>query len=751
MPEDTPPIEDNRNNVEYWLRWIKGTKKASKCHWDDSKAAWEEYENERKAKADTDEDRKESKRIYPIYWSSCKVMEPAFYSQTPKLVAKRAFDIQDPTALTAALMAPRIGNYLVGDCNFDEVMTSAVKEFIHTDKSSLQLIYNFKESELEGVEPYQKIYLSSVNFDEYLHSPEAKCEAEIMEKAYYFCLGYEEAIAKFGNKTGLPWKTNKVFDRDKDEDFRKDIPGRYLEGWEIHCKHTNHVYWVSEDYKDGFLKDPEPDFYKLRGFFPSTPSIISSKPRKSLFPTPAFVHVQKTVCQMHEQYGKVFELIDGIRRRAIVDGSDPELLAALRDLEGGEFVASKNLQAIIDKGGVEKLIYYIPVQELVTAISELQALEDRFKENFYEWFGVPDILRGSTDPLETAKAQQIAQASAHDRFKFQKKQVQALANDGINLMLDLALQVFSPEKIARICGYDYMEPHHQERFMDALNLLKNDEERIIRLEIVTDSMSFLDEQFEAQKNQQRADTVMAGLSAVASIQDPAFQNIAFKILLVTLSGYGGSEEYEDDIKQIKVMLEEQAANPPPPPPDYEGMKLQVQQQKMEIDGQKMQLMAEAKARELDVKEYKVQADAQADMMKAQADAQKVMVEGQKAQVEAQKVQAETQLAIIQSRLEQQNQMFLMQIEQQRLALEAQRVQIESFTAKVSAQESALEEMRLAMESEAVQAEEKVPVPQKMEFPPINITVQTSKPGVKKGKIIRDEFGNSELEIEELPN
>ena len=39
-------VETERDKIGYWLRWIKAAKKGAHRHWQDSRAAYREYELE---------------------------------------------------------------------------------------------------------------------------------------------------------------------------------------------------------------------------------------------------------------------------------------------------------------------------------------------------------------------------------------------------------------------------------------------------------------------------------------------------------------------------------------------------------------------------------------------------------------------------------------------------------------------------------------------------------------------------------
>jgi len=751
MDDATTETEiDKHETRDYWRKWVKAAKKAAEKHWTVAKEAWAEYS----AESELDSNHK----IYPIYWSTCKTIESAFYARTPKVKSQREFGVEDEVALTATLITDRLAGALMKQTDFDDVMQLAVGDFLHADKATTQVLYSEElknvqtrvaltlqpdntytdpagmvwteevlQDELgtfgllnDQVPVNKKIELAPAPFDEVLHTPDAKIESEIESKAFYFCLNKERAKERFGDKLKgfTNWKKIKgEEEEDKRDRDREEYGEEYLEGWEIYCKTTERVYWFSEQYTEGLL-DAQDDPWQLEGFFPAPPFIIASRPRKTLYPAPAYKHLKSLVEQLHAQYGKVFDLVDGIRRRALVNG-DEELVAALNS-EDNVYVIARNLQNIVEKGGLENMILWIPVQELVTAITELNALEEKFKNDFYEFRRVPDILRGTNQQTETATGLELEASAANDSFRYEKQLVARLARDSIELMVDLALAKFDDNEIAEMTGFEFMTEEDKQRFPLALQMLRRDDARIVRVEIDTDSLSFLDEQLRARQVAQASQTVTAGLREVAAMSEssPEYAQAGLQTVLQSLEAMPTGRSFQDAVKKAVNALLEKASQPPPePPPDYEQMKIQLEQSKQEMASQATQAELQLKAREVALKEQQAVVDAQLEQIK----------EG-----------------------------FNQQLESMLAQLEQQRVQIEMFKAQVQANESQMEEIRLARETDLKSYQEAIKTAQALpptepqppqiinvqppSMPPITIVNEAAKPGKKMLTIQRDELG-----------
>ena len=175
-------------------------------------------------------------------------------------------------------------------------------------------------------------------------------------------------------------------------------------------------------------------------------------------------------------------------------------------------------------------------------------------------------MRGVSDAQETLGAQELKTDNATDSYRRDKANIVKLARDAAEIMLDLSLRVYSDEKIARICGFDFLQPEHQARFAEALARLRDDKERLVRIDFETDSTSFRDDAKEIERQNLIAKTVLDGLAMIGRMENLQFMGVAIQTLLSVLEAIGGSTQTEDSVKKAVKALEEAKNQPPPPPP-----------------------------------------------------------------------------------------------------------------------------------------------------------------------------------------
>lgn len=705
--------KNKRDHVAFWKKWVPAAKFAAQRHWNDSRRAWREYDGDTErsyaenSRRTYDEGVLGNAERYPIYWSRIKTIESAFYSRTPETFARRVFGSEDDLSMTMALIVDRVGRYLIANGDFDAAIKASVQDYINADKTTVQVCYYYREDKVKKVkeaiqdasnpqqfvdketgEPVleeifqtpeggfiydaeedelqeQQIKVKPVVYDQVIHTPTAKMPEEIEDMAYYFCMTKAEAIERFGEEKVKSWPDNvwksvRSFDKERRESEATDRanPDKFIEGWEIWSAVTKKLYWYCPDYQDDFLDEPKDDPYKLKGFFPSPRFIIGTKPAKSLYPTPVFVRLWPTLNMLHMMYGRVFELIDAVRRRALVDGTSDELIEALNDIGNTEFIAVQNMASLVEKGGLDGLMWYIPVQDLVNAIGELNQQDEKFKENIDEWFGTPAILQGTGDPIETATAQEIKVSAAHDRFKNQKNSVAEMARETLEIMIDLAFQVWDNNKFMAVTGFKYMDQLDRQQFPAALAALKSDTERGIRIEIDTDTTSYVGEQIRMQQRTAVVQTLMKGLAEVSGMmeQSPTMGELAVKIMMESLAGLPGGAQFIDETRRaMQEMMQKQQEPQPEPPPDPAMIKVQVDQFRAETD--RMKLEAQAAKEELNtlkdafdsqLKQQKQEFDQYIQQKYLEIDGGRLMIEADNKQADNQRLEVDSQAKLIEA-------------------------------------------------------------------------------------------------------
>jgi hypothetical protein len=320
-------------------------------------------------------------------------------------------------------------------------------------------------------------------------------------------------------------------------------------------------------------------------------------------------------------------------------------------------------------------------------------------------------------------------------------------------MFDAALKVYEPEEIAQIVGLEFMTPEEQALFPQALAILKNDTQRLIRLDIETDSTSFVDERQQQAQVNAVVQTLMTGLKEISSMfqNAPEFAPIAMQALLKTLSSLPGGKEFEDDVRQqvYQVMAAKQQpqGEPPPDPKMLEiASRERIALTQSTNDVQKAQIGFNLEVQKMN--------DA------ATARAQKFQLDYQNGQISLEKARIEINQLIEQTQLKREELMLLAQKTGNEAMLEQSKIELDDKIATTNAilekmaqdldskyqmmeeSEKLRTEERLQFEAQvnAIQTTQQTQSQQTPQLPPINITVDAKQSSKKQARIVRDELG-----------
>ncbi len=659
--ETAPEEQKEISTAAYWLRFVKAAKEAAKDHWDVSRRAWNEYlkKTPEISSASASQKQTQPPERVALFWASIKNLQPAYYARTPETVARRMFDSDDPIARTACLLAERLSKYLLSVYPIDTAMVSAVLDFLITDKATTRLFY---EEEYQENPVVKQLYLTPkgyvdekgvpvklekpiqpdanglyfaediektiikvcphiipVSYYDIIHTPSAKTFQEIKEMGFKLWLNRHEFREMFGAEKTAAVSFNIKSDPDgKEPTGNKGKDGaeqsKFNEGievWEIWDKRDKKVRWVTETYRDGFLKEID-DPYNLLNFFPCPEFVLGTKPPGSLYPTPMYKQLESVIDQIHRVFTRITKLTLALRRRGIADAALKDVIDSINALEETEIYLSSKYQQLVEEKmkGVDP-IWYLPLQELVEALSEAQGLYESFKSMFFELSGVPDVVRGVTDAQETAAAQQEKSNFFNVRTCWDQHLIQKLARDTIEMQMDVALAKMPDALFFEVVGLDYLSEENKQYAADALKLLRSDRGRSIRIEIETDSLTFQGDQAKTAKREKLISDIMQGFASISGLQNPNYIKPGFNLLMLAIRGIDLGKAYEEEIKMVAQQVIEASQQPPPsppPPPDHEAEKIQLQAQKQQMDAQLGFAKLETEKLKLSQDAWKVQMD-----------------------------------------------------------------------------------------------------------------------------------------------
>lgn len=625
-------------------------------------------------------------RRFNILYSNVETLRPAVYMQTPKAKAVRRYRDRDPVARLASMLLERCMQTACELYDFDGGMEQAVRDRLLPGRGVLWVSYDpgiVGEGEEQAL-AYENAVSSYVPWQDFLHSV-ARTWDEVRWVARRFFKTRSE-LAQWLVEAGLAKdiraarKAAKLIQLDytqegkeKTDEGLDDERGK-AQIWEVHDKTSGQVIYVAPGSNEYAIVGQKPPAVKFRDFFPTPRPMLATTTAKSLIPTPDYAQYQDQA----EELNRVTERIGVLQKALAVKGvyaSDSEELATLIESGDNRMIPVKNWAMFAEGGGAKGKIEWFPVEIVAEVLRGLYEIREQAKQTLYEVSGIGDILRGVTDPDETATAQGIKSKWGSLRVRRIQKDVQRYAADLMRLKAEVIAEKFEFKTILKMAGADQemiakyvpapkmpepqppqpgMDPaiaqmqaqaqaeaakqQHQmavqQFMMQVEQLLRDDTSRNFRIDVETDSTLEPDQQEEKQTAVEFMTAMTAFMKEAGPMaaQGPEAAKLVGEILLFGVRRF----DKVDQLEQVIEQAVEAMSKPKPPQPDPEVMKVQAQ-----IEGKKaeLQMKQQGQQAELGMKREMHELDMSAKIQEVQIDgAVKQMEAEQRAQEGQQKLQ-----------------------------------------------------------------------------------------------------------------
>lgn len=753
---------DEIYRAQYWLGQVCETSKQEAQPWvDECRSAWREYQGQ-KADGTWRPTKLWWAEVFPRYWSDTELMLPALYSRTPKARSRRKFDAPDPNAKVATIINDRLAAWLMQTSDFDNTMEQSALGFLNTNRQTCRIFYEekivkrrkkvyltqvvgedgqpilidddgnaplpdtgiltddkgiFYESDEEEEIKRPRVITKPVHFDRIRISPGARTPSEIWWIAYEITITKKDAAKLFGDKikniqNPTPSTTTSS---DWDTDNRVRRTSDLFTYWEVWNYRDREIYFLHEQYKKGFLKEDK-DIYHLQGFFPSPLFMQDNMRYDSCYPAPDYTQCKDPYEQLHILYKRINLVTRTLKASILFDGSESDLANFFRELSDNQGIGVSKWAEDQASGGFANKIFIPDYSPLVLVLRELIAAFERQKLAIDELRGITDLVRGASEPETSATAEKIKDRRSSLRFAKKKKAMLKFAVETLQMMIDLAYKTFEDDYIKEIVGFETMASQDQERFFAALEILRNDEERQIRIDIETDSMALFDDMSRKEQSIELMNTVGEYIKNIRQA-DPILIPGLVVLLGKVLRTMDDGRDAEDPVLQAFEQISKQAQTPPPqeppqPNPDVLA-KIQSDQQvrMMEIQSRENIEMAKLGQRNqessasLQIDSFEAQTKAQQGESKLMIDAEANQIKREesmagmtKEQIRAQGRLGDQQIKGASQLLKAQELQGKQQIENARLEIERALASLRQYEVTLSEQEKWLTEQRLQAES-----------------------------------------------------
>jgi hypothetical protein len=352
--------------------------------------------------------------------------------------------------------------------------------------------------------------------------------------------------------------------------------------------------------------------------------------------------------------------------------------------------------AAFKEGGGNRAIEWMPIRDVVDTIRSCLEIRTQLIQDVYQISGISDILRGATDPTETASAQQLKAQWGSIRIKDRQAGMADFCRDVVRLVCEVIAERFEPERVMKMAnmllgqppqpqpaaptiGHNGGPPLDQgapapapeqmgqpgqqqppapqapdkalleyqqkaQQLQEALSIIKDERLRGFRIDIETDSTIQPDEDAEKQRVNEFLTAVGGFIQQVVPLVSavPELMPMISEIILFTARTYRGGRMLEDAIEQSLQAVtakQAQAKENPQPSPEEQKMKAEQEMAQAKLQGEQQASQAKLQADQA-ATQGKIQSDTQAKQAELQIKAQE---SAQAIQLEREKFMAEIQL------------------------------------------------------------------------------------------------------------
>lgn len=632
------------------------------------------------------------KKRFNILWSNVQTLKPALYARDPQPVAERRFKDADPLGRVASEVIERCAAYTIDCQNTGQVIRQVVDDRLLCGRGVTWIRYcptvdkvqiSAESEEYDEELAYEEVIPDYVYWEDFGHNL-ARTWAEVSmvwRKVYLSRKRLVDRFGKIGSEIPLDHSPKGL----KDEKVSDKVSKACV--YELWDKDTGKVVFLSRSHPKIIEAVDKP--LTLTGCFPCPRPLFATLTNDSLVPVPDYALYQTQAQEIEDLTNRIGHLQKALKVAGVYDSSAPELSRLLNEGYENKLIPVDTYAAFAERGGLKGAIDFLPVTDIATVLISLYEARGKAKEDLYEITGIADIIRGNSNPKETATAQQIKGRFAVLRISDSQSEVQRYVRDVIRLISEVIAENFSLDTIKAISGVKLLTreekaqaqaaiqqqqamqqmqaqqgqqgqqppqappiPPEVQKLMkepaweDVHELLSHQVLREFRIDIETDSTIRTDEEMERKS---RTEFLQAAGQYVRSAMEapPEMAPLLSELLMFGIRSFRTSRSlepaFEDMIEKMK--------QPKQPAPDPEMAKLQQQAQ---LDQQKLAAEVQAEQAKQQAQQQQAIAEQQVSNQRAQLEFERTMeLERYKAemeirvQIEKAKIEAQTKLQIAQ--------------------------------------------------------------------------------------------------------
>jgi hypothetical protein len=262
----------------------------------------------------------------------------------------------------------------------------------------------------------------------------------------------DQLVKRFGDKKGKEVALDYVpaqhaqgqqsagqTDQPKNQVFKQ---ARVYEVWD---KRTSTVTWISKSYKTPLDKKNDP--MRFPGFFPCPKPMFATNTTGNLEPVPDYVEYQDQANEIDDLTKRLYHLTKALKVVGVYDSGEAGVQRMLTEGVENQLIPVDTWAAFAEKGGIKGVVDFMPIDKVMEVIQQLTQARASLIQDIYQITGISDIVRGASDPGDTATAQRIKAQFASARLNDMKSEMARFVADTLALVGHVMLEFFKDETL----------------------------------------------------------------------------------------------------------------------------------------------------------------------------------------------------------------------------------------------------------------------------------------------------------------
>lgn len=634
---------------------------------------------------------------YNILWSNVQTTLPFLISRTPKPDIERRFRDYDELGRCTAMVLERSADFFMNEV-FTQSLKQAVLDRLLSGRGTVWVRYepHFKDAEIDenqevaeggeqvtdDVEAYEVVSDEATCFD-YVHWEDfghtfGRTWDEVKAGWRKVYMDREELKERFGDEVGAKIPLDYTPTDIKDAKIKDVIKKATI--YEIWCKTDKKVTWLHKDYEEGVL-DEKDDPLELQDFWPFPRPLFATLANDDCIPVPDYIEYQDQALELDEITSRITSITKSIKVAGIYDSSAQGVQRLLVEGVQNTLIPVEQWAAMSEKGGLAGVMELLPMQDILQTLLGLYEAREKVKGDLYEITGMSDIIRGVSDPRETAAAQDTKAGYGNMRLSSSQDDVKRFARDLVKISAEIIAKHFSIDTIKRISGIklftmeekqavmmqgqqqpgmpppmplppdlakmdkeDLDEMMEEPTWEEVEQLLKSENLLAYKIDIQTDSTIAKDQDKERDDRVQFLKATGDFLQSAMQNTNPDLAPLLGKLLQFGVRGFPVGKELESAFEVALKKLERDAQNPqhkPDPAMAKVQGDLQIAQQRLQADTKIEQQKSQDEQKRL---QMQAQVDAHQGQVDAEVEKFKIELQGQMDMART-KIEAETKIIV----------------------------------------------------------------------------------------------------------